>query len=215
MRALSPKGARAKRPRNCDPFLAMGVEEAWKAIRQDHYDLRAWNAVIQDAEQRPVNEARAMYEEVLRAFPKAWWVWYKYAEAEINQKERDDETVQAIFSRCLLECKFLDLWHLYLDYIRTVHGEGDESGAKAIREAYEFAVEHVGQDPRSGQLWTDYINFLRRVRADYAFTTPRPGQEESMRMMEIRKAFKQALVVPQNSIDSLWKEYEAFEHQVR
>lgn len=30
-----------------------------------------------------------------------------------------------------------------------------------IRISYEFALNHVGQDKDSGQIWSDYIQFLK------------------------------------------------------
>lgn len=30
-----------------------------------------------------------------------------------------------------------------------------------VRKSYEFALNHVGQDKDSGEIWRDYIQFLR------------------------------------------------------
>lgn len=30
-----------------------------------------------------------------------------------------------------------------------------------IRMSYEFALNHIGQDKDSGQIWIDYIEFLK------------------------------------------------------
>jgi hypothetical protein len=30
-----------------------------------------------------------------------------------------------------------------------------------VRQAYEFALNRVGQDKESGEIWSDYIQFLR------------------------------------------------------
>ena len=31
----------------------------------------------------------------------------------------------------------------------------------SVRMSYEFALNHVGQDKDSGQIWADYIQFLK------------------------------------------------------
>jgi cleavage stimulation factor subunit 3 len=30
-----------------------------------------------------------------------------------------------------------------------------------IRQAYEFALNHIGQDKDSGDIWNDYIQFVK------------------------------------------------------
>ena len=30
-----------------------------------------------------------------------------------------------------------------------------------VRKSYEFALQHVGQDKDSGQIWSDYIQFIK------------------------------------------------------
>lgn len=30
-----------------------------------------------------------------------------------------------------------------------------------VRKAYEFALNHIGQDKDSTEIWTDYIQFLK------------------------------------------------------
>jgi hypothetical protein len=30
-----------------------------------------------------------------------------------------------------------------------------------VKKAYEFALNHVGQDKDSGEIWSDYIQFLK------------------------------------------------------
>lgn len=45
-----------------------------------------------------------------------------------------------------------------------------------MRKAYEFALNYVGQDKDSGEIWTDYIEFLRSGEVCYTLSssTPQP-----------------------------------------
>jgi hypothetical protein len=73
--------------------------------------------------------------------------------------------VEEIFARCLRPSPSVDLWKFYLDYIRRVNPiEGDRAkDARAlIGKSFEFALQHVGQDRRAGEMWTEYIEFLKQ-----------------------------------------------------
>lgn len=55
---------------------------------------------------------------------------------------------------------------------------------------------------------TSFMLFiLRRVQASNA-------QEESLRMIAVRKAYQKAIVNPTHHIEQLWKDYENFENSV-
>lgn len=200
------------------------MEQVWTKIREHRYNVRAWRQVVQHASQQPIQDARPLFEEVLRVFPTAWWVWRMYAEAELAHARADSTAVEAIFSRCLLQCKFVSLWRVYVRYVFNAYGEGSASGVRARKEALEFSLQHVGHEPNSGELWSQYISLLRRVDASLlpqsnestsaTFSALSQSQVESARMMEVRRAFKQALCIPQTHIDSLWHEYERFEHSI-
>jgi hypothetical protein len=43
----------------------------------------------------------------------------------------------------------------------------DPSTRDIVRKAYEFALNHVGQDKDSGEIWSDYIQFLRSGEVCY------------------------------------------------
>jgi cleavage stimulation factor subunit 3 len=190
------------------------MDAVWERIRGNRYDLRAWRQVLQHASQQAIQEARPLYEEVLRAFPTAWWVWRLYAEAELAHARADSSTVEAIFSRCLLRCRFVSLWRVYIRYVFNAFAEGSSSGVRARLEALEFALSHVGLDPSSGELWLQYVSLLRRVDPSFLPDSTDPSGAESARMVKVRRAFHQALSIPQSHIDFLWHEYERFEHSI-
>jgi cleavage stimulation factor subunit 3 len=38
-----------------------------------------------------------------------------------------------------------------------------------VRKSYEFALNHVGQDKDSGEIWSDFIQFLKSADVCYPF----------------------------------------------
>lgn len=59
------------------------------------------------------------------------------------------------------------LWRFYLNYIRRVNPinvtmpEQSATSRAVITKGFEFALNHVGQDRSAGELWHDYIKFLK------------------------------------------------------
>lgn len=92
-------------------------------------------------------------------------VWVAYADLELRHGLFP--RVEAIFARCLRNSTSIDLWAFYITYIRRMNKtEGvDPEKAKQARntiiKSYDFCLGHVGQDRSAGQLWNDYIIFLR------------------------------------------------------
>lgn len=81
----------------------------------------------------------------------------------------------------------MDLWKFYLIYVRlglflpsflrtlflphvatcsrVNPNSTDLNARQTIKKAYEFALNHVGQDKDSGEIWRDYIDFLKTAEA--------------------------------------------------
>ena len=193
------------------------LDRARNRLAQNRQDLDAWETIVTDAQTRGVPEGRSLFEEVLAAHPTASRVWRAYAEAEIagdTGGNRDDEAVKAIFSRCLLSCPSALLWRSYTRYMEKTNDAGTEEGVQAIKAAFEYTVDTVGEDLESGPLWLDYVVFLKTADPTHACPEAKPEQAESARMQEVRRAYQRAVSVPTNSIDALYREYDAFEHGV-
>ncbi len=141
--------------------------------------------------------------------------WREYCELEIEFGSPD--TVKTLFSRCLLTCLDVDLWRTYLRFIRKLNDPAGAEGLAEVRQAYEFALDHIGQDVRSGPVWQDYIQFLAAPKLgtpehDALFGAAPEGQEDSQRTAALRRAYHRALVVPNAALDALWTGYERFEN---
>lgn len=87
------------------------------------------------------------------------------------------ERAEDLFKKFLIKSPCVELWAFYLTQVRYVGNLVYQSfwGLMAtysrlnvtpaqrdnIRISYEFALNHVGQDKDSGQIWSDYIQFLK------------------------------------------------------
>ena len=168
-------------------------------LASDPFNSIVWDELINatsnaypDGPER-VSAMREAYESVTLQFPTSTSYFREFCEFEINSGT--PETVKALFGRCLLVCLDVDLYGLYVDYIKSA-SQDDQA---QIRACLEFALEHVGWDCRSGGLWEEYLELL--VKA-----------QDGKDVANVRQAFHRALVVPSNSLDHIWGMYEAFEN---
>ena len=180
----------------------MGDKESVEALRkellEDIHNSEVWDALIravgaQTTGTERVAALREVYENALQVFPTSTSYFREYCEFEIQ--DGDDASVKALFGRCLLVCLDVDLYGLYVDYIKSVSHDDVEQ----IKACLEFALENVGQDCRSGGLWEEYLELLK-------------ANADESSMAKIRSAFHRALLIPSNSLDAIWSMYEAFEN---
>ena len=91
--------------------------------------------------------------------------WISYCDLELSHGLF--ERVQDIFIRCLRPSCSVDLWKFYLDFVRrrnpidASQGDAAKAARATITKSFEFALSHVGQDRRAGDMWFEYINFLK------------------------------------------------------
>lgn len=92
--------------------------------------------------------------------------WIAYANLELSHSHFAQ--VESIFARCLRSSTAVELWKFYVDYIRRVNPIDPSSVDRAkeargvISKAFDFALSHIGLDRRSGDLWLEYISFLKQ-----------------------------------------------------
>ncbi|KAJ5793650.1 RNA-processing protein HAT helix [Penicillium paradoxum] len=172
-------------------------------------DIPAWLELIAEHRSRNrLDSARETYDRFLEIFPMAadQWVAYANMESELNEFFR----LEQIFNRTLLSTPSVQLWSVYLDYIRRRNPlTTDASGQarKTISSAYEMAIQYVGMDKDSGNIWTDYIEFIRSGPGVVGGT----GWQDQQKMDLLRKAYQRAIGVPTQAVNALWKEYDQFE----
>ncbi|GKA58614.1 cleavage stimulation factor subunit 77 [Tanacetum coccineum] len=153
----------------------------------------------------PISDAVPVYEQLLATFPTAAKYWKQYVEAQMAVN--NDDATKHIFSRCLLNCLQIPLWRCYINFIRKANDKKGPEGQEETIKAYDFMLSSVGSDIASGPVWTEYLNFLKSLQAQNP-------QEESQRMLAVRKVYQRAIVTPTHHVEQHWSDYEKFENSV-
>lgn len=89
---------------------------AQQTVELRPYDIESWSVLLREAQSRNVNEVRSLYESLTTVFPTTARYWKIYIEQEM--KARNFEKVEKLFQRCLVKILNIDLWKLYLTYVK-------------------------------------------------------------------------------------------------
>jgi cleavage stimulation factor subunit 3 len=171
-------------------------------------DLPAWLQLIQYVVVKDKTEqVRDVYEKCLKKFPFLEHVWIEYIQYELTRGEFDK--VDELFKRCLFQSTGVELWKTYVDYIRRKNNliTGGEEARRVIFQGYDLAVTKVGQDPESGSLWEEYVQFVDDWR-------PGSTWDEQQKLDLKRTVLKRALTSPLVNLESLWTVYTTFENDL-
>lgn len=117
---------------------------------------------------------------------------------------------EQIFGKSLLTVPNVNLWSVYLNYIRRRNDlTNDVSGtARAtVSQAYDFVLANIGMDREAGRIWQEYIQFIKSAPGQVGGTT----WQDQQKMDQLRKAYQRAVCVPMANVNTLWKEYDQFE----
>lgn len=181
------------------------LNTSFQRVMEDKYSVESAEALANEALRLPISEAVPIYEQLLATFPTAAKYWKQYVEA--HMAVNNDDATKQIFSRCLLNCLQIPLWRCYINFIRKVNEKKGLEGQEETRKAFDFMLGYVGSDIASGPVWTEYINFLKSLPAQNP-------QEESQRMIAVRKVYQKAIVTPTHHVEQHWRDYENFENSV-
>ena len=121
--------------------------------------------------------------------------------------------MEQIFTRSLPSIPNVQLWSLYLNYIRRRNNLTMDTTGNArqiITQAYEFVLANIGIDKDSGFIWQEYLRFLKSGPGTVGGNTWQDGQK----MDTLRKKYQAAVRIPTQSIQSLWTEYSLFENSL-
>ncbi|GAA5894906.1 cleavage polyadenylation factor subunit RNA14 [Sporobolomyces salmoneus] len=206
-----PSAATTSKPAPSKPTSSLSrIAQLNQRVEKDPLDGEAQLALLQEVEAKgDLERTREVYEKFLTTFPDASQQWISYCDLELSHSNFSQ--VEAIFSRCLRISTSVELWRFYLDYIRRINpiDPGNIEAAKQTRSiiatAFEFALAHIGQDRRAGELWFEFIDFLREGPT-------RGTWEEQQKMDALRKTFQRAVQVPLNNVEQIWQDYNAFEN---
>lgn len=105
----------------------------------------------------------------------------------------------------------IDLWRLYLDYIKRVNspekGVSPQDARPVLVQAYEFVLSHVGLDLYSTPVWKDFLEYIKTWHVNNPF-------ENAHRMDALRKTFHRAICIPMDQLEHIWRDYDLFENTV-
>ena len=179
------------------PKTARGVRME-ERLAADPLDADAWVVLLAEASEQGPADYRPLFERCVAHFPSAACVWYQWLEAELKGRHLD--AMEGIFERCLLHCPHVELWRLYLRYLRVEK----RTANKELHPAYELLLEAVGMDVGAGSLWIEYVALLCEQVEPGAM--PMSGA-----VTAAREAYQRALVQPAAGLEAMWKEYEQWE----
>ncbi|KDQ20470.1 hypothetical protein BOTBODRAFT_100538 [Botryobasidium botryosum FD-172 SS1] len=174
-------------------------------LREDRYDAEAWQSLVTLAEQSgDLEKIKEAYEGLLEVYPNTASTEIAYLNHHLTPPLFP--TAEALFSRFLRPSPWVELWKFYLVYVRRVNSNAaDPNNRNTIKKSYEFALNHIGYDKDSGEIWKDYIDFLKEGEA----RTTWDGQQK---MDSLRSVYHRAVVIPLENVEVLWRELDAFEN---
>lgn len=189
---------------NSQGYIPDRLKKAEKRLEQKPFDVEAWSILIRDAQTKKIEDARPIYEKLIMQFSSAGRYWKLYIEHEM--KSRNFERVEKLFQRCLIKVLSIDLWRCYLNYVKETKGSLPTYREK-MAQAYDFALDKMGMDIMSYPVWNDYITFLKGVEAVGSYA-------ENQRITAVRKIYQRGIVNPMINIETLWKDYVAYEQSI-
>ena len=214
-------------------FGSPAVADLRQQVADNPYEYQNWENLLRELGSGAKSDERTaalreVYENVVTIFPTTCAFWKEYCQFEIENG--DEATIKGLFGKCLLMCLDIELWGMYVGYIKSLHDAsmflgqgGEEKETSKMVEEYknclEFALERVGQDVRAGGLWEEYFELLTSVQEGSAayeavFGQAVEGQEDAAKTAALRRAMHRAILIPTTSLDSIWSRYESFENSL-
>ncbi|KAL5108037.1 Cleavage stimulation factor subunit 3 [Taenia crassiceps] len=180
------------------------LQRAEERIKNNVWDIEAWSVILRDAQSKKIEDARESFERIIAQFPTAGQYWKIYIQQEMKAKNYD--RVEKLFQKCLVKILNIDLWKLYLQYIKDTKGKHPNFKEK-MAQAYDFTLDKMGLDLNSYSIWADYISFLRstQVQGSYA---------ESQKITATRRVYQRAIITPMLGIETVWRDYCMYEDSI-
>ncbi|TFK28593.1 mRNA 3'-end-processing protein RNA14 [Coprinopsis marcescibilis] len=171
-------------------------------LTENPQNTEGWRRLVELANNSgEIATVQQAYDELLKHYPNTSSAQIAYINHYLSKEENYGEAEQ-LFIKFLRTSPSVDLWKFYLSYVRRRN-----SGANTrdiVRKSYEFALNHVGQDKDSGEIWNDYIQFIKAGETSSTW-------EEQQKMDALRKVYHRAVQIPLDNVERLWSELETFE----
>ncbi|KZV73632.1 Suf-domain-containing protein [Peniophora sp. CONT] len=172
------------------------------SLRATPTDPEGWNKLVRLAEDSgDITRIKEAYDGLLLVYPNTVAAQIAYVNHFINPGQY--QFAEELFKRFLLSSPHVDLWRVYLSYVRRINSSAQ--ARENVRKAFEFALNHIGHDKEAGDIWVDYIRFIQQGE------TP-TTRDEQTKMDQLRKVYQRAVQIPLENVEQLWQEYERFEN---
>jgi cleavage stimulation factor subunit 3 len=135
-------------------------------------------------------------------------VWLEFIQFEEDNGEK--ARVEQILGMALRAILDVEMWRAYLNLVRRNNSliiDPDGSHRALIQQVFDVVLDKVGIDPDAGQLWREYIEFIKSYPGSVSGT----GWQDLQKVDILRKAYQRAIALPHQELMPLWKEYDSFE----
>ncbi|KAK9461343.1 uncharacterized protein V1516DRAFT_695980 [Lipomyces oligophaga] len=156
-----------------------------------------------------LESARLTYERSLKTYPTMASQWVSYADMELNAGEF--ARAEEVFKRAVESVTSLAIWQQYLNYVRrrnVLSGSESDTSRKVITQAFELVLSKVGIDVRAGNIWKDYLEFLKSAPEGNS------TWESQQKMDTLRRVYQRVLCIPVDNLELLWQDYNTFENSI-
>ncbi|KAK1224668.1 mRNA 3'-end-processing protein rna14 [Marasmius sp. AFHP31] len=179
---------------NSDGQQLAEFQSLQQRLQEDPFDTVSWKSLVASARESGKTESiRTAYEDLLKQYPHSTSAQIGYIDHFLHELNAFDQ-IKTLFTRFLKGSFSVDL------RINT-----DSRDRQHIRQAYDFALSMVGNDKDSGDIWYDYLVFLKSGQTNSTW-------EEQQKDDMIRKVLHRAVLIPLVNVEELWHELESFEN---
>jgi cleavage stimulation factor subunit 3 len=74
-------------------------------------------------------------------------------------------------------------------------------------KSYEFALLACGHDRNAGEIWADFINFVKGWDNSTKDSMP-------IQINRLRTIYQRAISIPLENVEQLWRDYDAYENGI-
>ncbi|KAF7301152.1 CFIA complex component [Mycena indigotica] len=180
------------------------LDVALARLQESPHDTEGWKRAIDLAESmNDMSRIRKAYDALLKQFPNNPSAQAAYINHFLVSKATSSEA-EELLNKFLRTSPAVDLWRCYLDYVQGTNQHSAQT-RETIRKAFEFALNHIGQDRDSGFIHAAYIKFLNEAETTTTWDT-------QQKMDGLRKVYHRAVQIPLDNVEKLWSDLEAFEN---
>ncbi|EKM76104.1 hypothetical protein AGABI1DRAFT_45409 [Agaricus bisporus var. burnettii JB137-S8] len=181
-----------------------GFDALLADLKERPHNPDGWRQLVEMAEQSgEAEKIRTTFDILLKQYPNTASAQIAYINFFLNDQSTFSDA-EELFKKFLRSSPSVDLWKFYLTYVRRLNAGPGPQTRDTVRKSYEFALNHVGQDKDSGEIWSDFIQFLKSADAGTTW-------EEQQKMDALRKVYHRAVQIPLDNVERLWQELETFE----